>query len=209
MLFFKKGASKMWTILREHVRQYWLIYLTLTGIYLAGVVFGTVGVGALGSSENTQLGKFLDSLLSSQPHKPDPEFLKLLARDTFVMMAAIWILGLTFIGTPLIYFIVFTRGFVLGFTVSFFIQMKGLFGLGLALLTILLPSLLAVPLLFLGAGTATIFSFMLLRGRTNGEYLRKEFLYYTAAAGLVSIGAVLVGVTQGYFSLLGVNLFNL
>ncbi|MDD2235207.1 MAG: stage II sporulation protein M [Desulfitobacteriaceae bacterium] len=199
----------MWTILKEHVRQFWLIYLTLAGVYIAGVVFGAVGTGALGSSESTQLGKFLDSLLSSQPDKPDPQFLKFLARDTFVIMAAIWILGLTVIGTPLVYFIVFTRGFVLGFTVSFFIHMKGLFGLGLALLTILFPALIAVPLLFLGAGTATIFSFMLLRGRTNGEYLRREFLYYTASATLVLLGSVLAGVAQGYFSLLGVHLFNL
>ncbi len=199
----------MWRNLWEHVRQYWLIYLTLVSVYIVGVVFGTVGVGALGSTENTQLSKFLDSLLASQPQEPDLQFLKLLARDTFVMMAAIWILGLTVIGTPLIYLIVFTRGFILGFTVSFFIQLKGIFGLGLVLTTVLLPSLLAIPLLLLGAGTATIFSFLLLRARTSGESLRREFVYYTAAATLVSLGAVLVGVTQGYFSLLGVHLFKL
>ncbi len=199
----------MWRSLWEHVRQYWLIYLTLASVYIVGVVFGTVGVGALGSAESTQLGKFLDSLLSSQPKAPDLQFLQLLARDTFVMMAAIWILGLTVIGTPLIYFIVFTRGFILGFTVSFFIQLKGLFGLGLVLTTVIIPSLLAIPLLLLGAGTATIFSFLLLRGRTRGESLRREFVYYTAAATLVSLGAVIVGVTQGYFSLLGVHLFKL
>lgn len=199
----------MWRSLWEHVRQYWLIYLTLASVYIVGVVFGTVGVGALGSAESTQLGKFLDSLLSSQPKAPDLQFLQLLARDTFVMMAAIWILGLTVIGTPLIYFIVFTRGFILGFTVSFFIQLKGLFGLGLVLTTVIIPSFLAIPLLLLGAGTATIFSFLLLRGRTRGESLRREFVYYTAAATLVSLGAVIVGVTQGYFSLLGVHLFKL
>ena len=199
----------MWRSLWEHVRQYWLIYLTLASVYIVGVVFGTVGVGALGSTESTQLGKFLDSLLNSQPKEPDLQFLQLLARDTFVMMGAIWILGLTVIGTPLIYFIVFTRGFILGFTVSFFIQLKGLFGLGLVLTTVIIPSLLAIPLLLVGAGTATIFSFLLLRGRTSGESLRREFVYYTAAATLVSLGAVLVGVTQGYFSLLGVHLFKL
>ena len=87
--------------------------------------------------------------------------------------------------------------------------MKGLFGLGLVLTTVIIPSLLAIPLLLLGAGTATIFSFLLLRGRTRGESLRREFVYYTAAATLVSLGAVIVGVTQGYFSLLGVHLFKL
>ena len=199
----------MWKKLGEHIRQYWVIYLTLSSVYLAGVVFGAVGVRALGVSETSQLGKFLDTLLKNQPTTLDPTFLGQLARDMFIMMAGIWILGLTIIGAPLIYLIVFTRGFILGFTVSFIIGVKGSLGLALILVTMLIPTLLAIPLLLLGAGLATIFSFLLLRGKARGESLRREFLYYTAAATFVSIGAVTVGVAQGYFSILGVRLFGL
>lgn len=199
----------MWKKLGEHIRQYWIIYLTLSSVYLAGLVFGTVGVSALGSSETSQLGKFLNTLLNSQPASLDPTFLGQLARDMFIMMAGIWVLGLTIIGAPLIYLIVFTRGFILGFTVSFLIGLKGTLGLVLILTTILIPSLLAIPLLLLGAGLATIFSFLLLRGKARGESLRREFLYYTAAATFVSVGAVAVGVAQGYFSILGVRILGL
>ena len=199
----------MWKQLSEHIRQYWVIYLTLSSVYLAGVVFGAVGVSALGVSETTQLGKFLDTLLKSQPKTLDPTFLGQLARDMFIMMAGIWILGLTIIGAPLIYLIVFTRGFILGFTVSFIIGVKGTLGLVLILTTVLIPTLFAIPLLLLGAGLATIFSFLLLRGKARGESLRREFLYYTAAATFVSLGAVVVGVAQGYFSILGVRFFGL
>ena len=195
--------------LGEHIRQYWVIYLTLSSVYLAGVVFGAIGVSALGVSETSQLGKFLDTLLKSQPKTLDPNFLGQLARDMFIMMAGIWILGLTIIGAPLIYLIVFTRGFILGFTVSFIIGVKGTLGLALILTTVLVPTLFAVPLLLLGAGLATIFSFLLLRGKARGESLRREFLYYTAAAMFVSLGAVAVGIAQGYFSILGVRLFGL
>lgn len=199
----------MWRKLKEHVRQYWVIYLTLMSVYLAGVVLGAVGVGALGGQETSQLGKFLDSLLLSQPSSLNPQFLEVLARDTLIMMAGIWVLGLTIIGTPLIYLIVFTRGFILGFTVSFIIEVKGAIGIALVLITIFTPALAAVPLLMLGAGMATIFSFLLLRGRTRGESLKREFLYYSISAAVVSLGAVAVGVAQGYFSLLGVRLFGL
>ena len=199
----------MWKQLGEHIRQYWVIYLTLSSVYLAGVVFGAVGVNALGVSEISQLGKFLDMLLKSQPTNFDPTFLGQLARDMFIMMAGIWILGLTIIGAPLIYLIVFTRGFILGFTVSFIIGVKGTLGIALILTTVLVPTILAIPLLLLGAGLATIFSFLLLRGKARGESLRREFLYYTAAAAFVSIGAVAVGVAQGYFSILGLRLLRL
>ncbi|HBP62910.1 MAG TPA: stage II sporulation protein M [Desulfosporosinus sp.] len=199
----------MWKKLGEHIRQYWVIYLTLSSVYLAGVVFGAVGVGALGVSETSQLGKFLDTLLKSQPKSIDPIFLGQLARDMFIMMAGIWILGLTIIGAPLIFLIVFTRGFILGFTVSFIIGVKGALGLGLILMTVLIPAILAIPLLLLGAGLATIFSFLLLRGKARGESLRREFLYYTVAATFVTVGAVAVGVLQGYFSILGARLLGL
>lgn len=195
--------------LGEHIRQYWVIYLTLSSVYLAGLVFGSVGVSALGTSETSQLGKFLSTLLESQPTSLDPAFLSQLARDMFIMMAGIWVLGLTIIGAPLIYLIVFTRGFVLGFTVSFLVGLKGTLGLVLILTTVLIPSLLAIPLLLLGAGLATIFSFLLLRGKARGESLRREFLYYTAAATFVSLGAIAVGVAQGYFSILGVRILGL
>jgi len=200
---------RMWKKLGEHIRQYWVIYLTLSSVYLAGVVFGAVGVGALGVSETSQLGKFLDTLLKSQPKSIDPIFLGQLARDMFIMMAGIWILGLTIIGAPLIFLIVFTRGFILGFTVSFIIGVKGALGLGLILMTVLIPAILAIPLLLLGAGLATIFSFLLLRGKARGESLRREFLYYTVAATFVTVGAVAVGVLQGYFSILGARLLGL
>ena len=199
----------MWKQLGEHIRQYWIIYLTLSSVFLAGVVFGWVGVKALGVSESSQLGKFLDTLLESQPTTFEPTFLWQLARDMFIMMAGIWILGLTIIGAPLIYLIVFTRGFILGFTVSFIIGVKGTLGIALVLTTVFVPTIFAVPLLLLGAGLATIFSFLLLRGKARGESLRREFLYYTAAAAFVSIGSVMVGVAQGYFSIIGLRFLSL
>lgn len=196
-------------ILGEHIRQYWVIYLTLTTVYLAGLVFGAIGVTALSGTESTQLIQFLDKLLVSQPQSLDSSFLSQLAREQFIIMAGIWILGLTVIGTPLIYLIVFTRGFVLGFTMSFIIGVKGFWGFGLILISILLPAVAGIPLLLFGAGLATIFSLLLIKGKSKGESLRREFFYYSLATVLISLGSVAVGVSQGYFSLLGVKFFNL
>ncbi|WP_088187257.1 stage II sporulation protein M [Desulfosporosinus sp. FKA] len=199
----------MWKKLGQHICKYWVIYLTLSSVYLAGVVFGALGVKALGTSASSQLGDFLNTLLKNQPVDLNPVFLGQLARDVFIIMAGIWILGLTIIGAPLIYLIVFTRGFILGFTVSFIISFKGMLGLGLILVTVLVPALMGIPLLLLGAGLATIFSFLLLRGKARGESLRREFLYYTVAAAFVSLGAVFVGISQGYFSVLGSRVLGL
>ena len=195
-------------ILFDHVRQYWVIYLTLCCVFLAGGVFGAVGVSALGPEKASELGKFFENLMVEQPSNLDTVFLQQLAKDSFIMMAGIWILGMTVIGTPLVYLIVFTRGFILGFTIAFIIHMNKMMGVGLVLFTILFPSAIAIPCLLLGAGLATIFSFLLLQGKSNGETLRKDFLYYCAASLCVSLGAVTAAVIQGYFSIVGVRFFG-
>lgn len=111
-------------MLYDHIKQYWVIYLTLCCVFLAGGVFGAVGVGSLGIEKAKELTGFFNSLLGEQPTAIDTSFLQQLARDNFIMMAGIWVLGLTVIGAPLVYLIVFTRGFIFGFTVVFIIQLK-------------------------------------------------------------------------------------
>lgn len=192
-------------MLFDHIKQYWGIYLTLSCVLIAGMVFGALGVGALEAKKAEELSTFFTKLLGEQPTSIDPAFLQQIAKDNFIIMAGIWILGLTVIGCPLIYLIVFTRGFILGFTIVFIIQVKKILGFGLVLFTIIFPSFLFIPCLLLGAGLATIFSFLLLQGKASGELLRKDFFYYCAVYLLISLGTVAAGVLQGYFSIIGVG----
>ncbi|ADY56169.1 stage II sporulation protein M [Syntrophobotulus glycolicus DSM 8271] len=192
----------------SHLKQYWMIYLTLTSVLLAGIIFGAVGVKALGNEKVSVLTEFLNQLLTEQPKTIETSFLQQLARDNFLIMAGIWLLGLTIVGTPLVYLIVFTRGFIIGFTIAFVIKAQKFAGICLALVSIFLPSVLAIPCLLLGAGLATIFSFLLLKGKNRGDSMGREFLYYCMTSLLVSLGAVIAGVMQGYFSVLGVRLLG-
>ncbi|NLP43850.1 MAG: stage II sporulation protein M [Peptococcaceae bacterium] len=195
-------------ILFSHIKQYWVIYLTLICVYFTGFVFGIFGVGALSAEKSFQLADFFNKLLQQQPNSIDIIFLRQIAKNNFIIMAGIWLLGLTVIGTPLIYLIVFTRGFVLGFTFAFIVYTKKLAGVGIVLFTIAIPSILTIPCLLLGAGLATIFSFILIQGKFNGHQLRRDFIYYCFASFLVSIAIVSAGVLQGYFSILGVKSFG-
>lgn len=196
----------MTKVIFDHIKQYWIIYLTLTSVLLAGIIFGAVGVSALEEKKVTVLTEFLSKLLTEQPKNIETSFLQQLARDNFLIMAGIWLLGLTVIGMPLVYLIVFTRGFIIGFTVVFIIKAQRLAGICLALLSIFLPSILAIFCLLLGAGMATIFSFLLLKGKRQS--MGKEFLYYCMVSLLVSLGAVIAGVMQGYLSVLAVRILG-
>ncbi|UWG99004.1 stage II sporulation protein M [Dehalobacter sp. DCM] len=189
----------------EHIRRFWVIYLTLCCVFLAGCAFGAVGINSLGTDKAQELTDFLNKLLGGQPDILNTLFLQQLARDNFIIMAAILILGLTVIGAPLVYLIVFSRGFILGFTIAFILHAKQWAGLGLLLITVVCPSLIAVPCLLFGSGMATVFSFLLLQGKLKGDFLKRDFFHYCAAGFLVSLGALAAGVLQGYFSTLGIR----
>ena len=55
----------MWKKLGEHIRQYWVIYLTLSSVYLAGVVFGAVGVGEQRHDARVPIGRGAKALLEN------------------------------------------------------------------------------------------------------------------------------------------------
>jgi stage II sporulation protein M len=80
---------------------------------------------------------------------------------------AIWFLGLTVIGVPLILVVVFLRGFALGFTVSFLCHEKAGTGILISFLSVLPQNLFYIPFLIIWAVIAVNFSLYILRGRKN------------------------------------------
>lgn len=55
-------------MLYDHIKQYWVIYLTLCCVFLAGGVFGAVGVGSLGIEKAKELTGF--STACSENNQP-------------------------------------------------------------------------------------------------------------------------------------------
>lgn len=188
---------------RQHLQSNWWVYLLVGLCFVAGIVFGSLGVNVLDEQQASALGKFVDQGLASfddtlnynrTTHQAMIKYLSSLGK--------IFVLGLTVIGFPLILVIVFTRGFVLGFTVVFLIQVQGIKGGGLSLLAILPPNLLSLPAYLLGAVAAINFSVYLLKGRdsartaTLGQYI----LGYVLVMGGLSLLMVGAAFIEGYLS---------
>jgi stage II sporulation protein M len=114
-----------------------------------------------------------------------------------VNLGKIFLLGLTVIGFPLILVIIFTRGFVLGFTVFFLIKEKALWGALIALLAVFPPNFLSLPAYILAA---------LLRTKTTpiANYALSYLLLMITLAVLM-LGAALI---EGYLSPLFIQLLS-
>ncbi len=186
----------------EHLHKNWWLYLLVTVCFFTGIAFGLLGAKSLKPEQFSALAEFVEEGLTG--YAADTDFSdstrQALCKNLFNLVK-ISMLGLTVIGLPLILAIVFTRGFVLGFTVTFLIRQKAWQGGLMALLSILPPNILSVPAYFLAAVLAINFSLYLIKGGSQrNKTLHQYFIMYlsaTAGLGLIMVAAALI---EGYFS---------
>lgn len=186
----------------RHIYASWWIYLLVGSCFLAGVFFGFLGMNSLEESQTSFLRKlFEDGLVQFGEDFNFSVSARQAVMKNIFNLGKIFILGLTIIGLPLILIIIFTRGFVLGFTIEFLLQEKAWEGGVLTFMAILPPNLLSLPAYILGAVTAINFSLYLIRGQSQRNIKISQYLaeYFLVMIGLciLMFGAALI---EGYFS---------
>ena len=107
--------------LAQHFYSSWWLYLLVGSCFLVGLLFGFWGMLTLEKNQTT----FMQSLFQEITAQFGDDFnFAVSARQAVIKnifnLGKIFILGLTIIGLPLVLVIIFTRGFVLGFTLEFF-----------------------------------------------------------------------------------------
>lgn len=191
----------------EHLQGKWWVYAFIAICFFAGVVFGSLGVSVMSEQQTSFLRDFLDEGFAQFDSN-----LNLLVTTqqaiikNLLTAGKIFVFGLTVIGFPFILAIIFTRGFVLGFTVVFLIQEKALRGALIALLAVVPPNLISLPAYFLAAAAAINFSLYLINAKNtaiSGYIL--SYLFLIAALAVLLLGAALI---EGYLSPIFIRLLS-
>jgi len=205
-----KRLREFWA---NSMRQNWPAYLVVLVIFTLGLAAGAFGVQKLPADQAQELGRYLDRFLQ-QAGGLEVDASKAL-RDVFcndiIVFLAIYLLGLTVIGIPVMLGIIFTRGFVLGFTVSFLTMEKSFSGAILTIAAILPQNIILIPSLLMGGVASLSFALLLTRRFYNSKILIwPSFLVYSAlmlgvvicsaGAGLVEVylTPVLIRLAAGY-----------
>ncbi|MDZ5610000.1 stage II sporulation protein M, partial [Bacillus pseudomycoides] len=81
----------------------------------------------------------------------------------------IWLLGISIIGLPLIFILLFLKGVVVGFTVGFLVSQHGWNGLLLAFVSVLPQNLIIIPTFLVMTTIAASFSLRMIRH----QFIRK------------------------------------
>lgn len=185
--------------LRANIVSYFFILL----IFAVGVVMGALAVKTLPVEQKTELIGYLRIFFSgigveiNNGH--DMLFSVLLNHAKTVVI--MWILGFTIVGIPFVLFILFTRGFIIGFTVGFLVNEYVMKGLLFALVAVLPHNFFAVPAVLVTAVAATHFSLLLVRKRTRNKVnLLYEAISYSSLCFFMLALMMIAGLVEVYIS---------
>ncbi|NLI12377.1 stage II sporulation protein M [Pelotomaculum propionicicum] len=189
--------------LAASLRQNWPVYLTILLVFAMGIAAGVYGVQKMQSEQVLALGGYLDNFLrQAGALEMDPaKALRDVLYNDLVVILAVYLLGLTVIGIPVILGIIFTRGFVLGFTIYFLAKEKSIQGIVLAVAAVLPQNILLIPALLMGGVASLSFALLLARRFNNSKVLVwSSFVVYSSLMLVVLICAAGAGLVEVYIT---------
>lgn len=180
------------------------VYVFCLVMFTVGVVFGALAIRVLSDVQKTELLDYLQVFLRGLAQTGQPAggatILRQALANHWKTAGIIWLLGLTVVGLPAVALIIFTRGFVIGFTVGFLAEQLGYKGILFAFFSVLPQNLLAVPAILAVGAAALSFSLLLVGARLQHRRFQflAEFAGYTVLVASACVVLVAAGLVEAF-----------
>ncbi|KJS65619.1 MAG: hypothetical protein JL50_15125 [Peptococcaceae bacterium BICA1-7] len=172
-------------------------------VFSGGVLAGSFSSAGMDSTKAGELSEYIGDFVESVESVSfeSSKMARVAVKNNIIMIISIYVLGLTMIGIPFILTILFTRGFVIGFAVSFLTRDMSLQGLLLTLASVLPHNLLYIPAIYMASVSAVMFAVALWKRNFNsGVAILPRLLSYTGLMLVVVTVAVAAGLVEGYIT---------
>lgn len=189
-----------------HLKKYRLVYFFMLVLFLIGIIFGAIIVNSMNFIQRQDLYFYLDQFMNQLLEGSIVEKQELF-KTTFSYhlqyLLLFFILGLSIIGLPIIWILMFIKGVVVGFSVGFFVNQLGWKGFVFAAASIAPQNLFVIPIYLLASSVAMIFSLALLQklfSRRIQQPTLRPFLQYVVVfvilIGIVALAALVESVVS-------------
>ncbi len=179
----------------------WAVFLVVLAVLASGLLVGSMSASRMDRLKSEELGIYVRDFVQ-KVERVDFESFRMAKNamvNNAIMVAAVYVLGLTVIGIPVTLAVLFVRGFVIGFAAGFLTRDMSLQGVLLTLAAILPHNLLYLPAFCIGSSFSLMFSLLLLKRNFNTSVrICPGFLKYTAVMAGVLLVALAAGLVEGY-----------
>jgi len=183
-----------------------VVYFFMILIFVIGVVVGALAVKTLPDEQKTELISYLHIFFTGLTQGTanstyGTNMISSVMFNNAKTIVLMWILGFTIVGIPFVLFILFTRGFIIGFTVGFLVNEYIMRGLLFAFASVLPHNFFAIPAVLVMGVSATKFSLMLVRRKKYGKInLWYEATGYSVLCMLMLVVMLFAALIEVYIS---------
>ncbi|AIK40321.1 stage II sporulation protein M [Bacillus pseudomycoides] len=190
----------------SHIQENSSLYIFVSVLLLMGVVFGAILVNSLQVNQKQDLSFYLNRFFG-QVSKGEFAIASEMFRESYFSqlkyIGFIWLLGISIIGLPLIFILLFLKGVVVGFTVGFLVSQHGWNGLLLAFVSVLPQNLIIIPAFLVMTTVAASFSLRMIRHqfiRKINEPLLPMLIRYTCFFLIIGVILAIASSIEVYAS---------
>lgn len=182
-------------IIFAHVREHTGVYIVLTVVMLLGVVKGSIDLMNLTDITVTRLGDYIKNFFVGSVRVEDV-FLKEIVTLAKVFLV-VWVSGSSLLGAPVIAYVVYFKGYTLGFLSTVFVKTMGLRGIGMMTMVLLSKEIFLIPITIALGVTAIHFSLCMLNSKRmmHNKSVARQFAYYGLAGiayGMLALSVVAI-----------------
>lgn len=205
----KHEGTKTKQIITNHIQDHIKEYLLVTFIFLIGVSIGVIFINHITKENYTQIEEYINGFIKAVKedyHIDTGELLKNSLMGNLKLTIAMWFIGSTVIGMPIVLGIVLYRGFCIGYTISSAIMILGTQkGILFSLTTMLLQNILLIPILLVLAVSGIRLYKSIMKDKRK-ENIKLEIIRHTGYSLIAFILLMIVSLIEVYISS---NLFTM
>jgi len=138
-------------IITSHIVNHFREYIAALLTFIIGIVIGVIMVNGSNEEQTNQITTYINNFISDLKESGNINTGELLIEtffDNLYLILAMWFVGSTVIGIPILYAFIAYKGFCLSYTISSSVLTLGTWqGAGFSLASMLLQNLIYIPCL--------------------------------------------------------------
>lgn len=192
-LDIKRSITKY---LKDNLVLYFIVVLFL----VIGLFTGVLTVNSIRLSERQELLSYINNFFAQISVRQISNFavFRQSLINNFQIVFALWVLGITIVGIPIILIIISLKGFIVGFTIGFIIKEMGFKGIIFTILSIIPQNILILPGIIIVGAMGVNFSIRILKNKAFKKGFFREIAYYSLEILTVSTLVLVGALVEGY-----------
>ncbi len=199
----EKRSLKIIDIIKEHIQKNLKQYLIISIIFIIGILLGVIFVNNVNTNEQKEISEYINNFINAlkSDYTIDTNvLLKSTIINNVIIAVALWFIGSTVVGIPIVYGIIGVRGFSLGYTIAAIVATLGTWkGICFGIVTLFFQNIIFIPCILALAVSGMKLYKSILKDKRK-ENIKTEIYRHTIFSAIMAICLIISAFVEVYIS---------